>query len=179
MFYRGHGGHCCGINHIYDFYDEHESGHDLQWAIRQHDGLPNRVLEAILTDYQLAEYEPDLIAEGFVKVARWLNGSSGNYCNSYYRYKPHQGQGSIEFYGQAVTEVARARVLTFAPEDLLPPPVTVVSTEYYVLRRHKGKCGPFVSALEAAEAYPNVRQIQRREILSNGESRWSEPEVRL
>jgi len=166
MRYSQHGGRCCGIYHAYDFVDGDGSGRDLDWAIGQHDGLSNRVLEAIITDGQVAEHEPDLLAEGFVKVARWLNGNSGNYCNAYYRYKPFQGRGEIEFYGTNPQPAA--------PPP--PPPVTVVVTEYYALRRQKGKCGPFLSPLAASQAYPNCDQFVAREILSNGQSRWGEPQ---
>lgn len=169
MRYAGHGGRCCGIQHIYNFNEDQETSHDLAWCIRHHDGLPNRVLEAVLNDDQIAEHEPDLIANGFVKVARWLNGNSGNFCNAYYRYKPHRGRGEIEFYGQAVAEIYQPHELPTPPA---PPPVTVVGTEYYVVRRDGRKCGPFLSPLAAKQAWPNCATFVGREMLSNGHTRW-------
>ena len=170
MRYNTHGGYCCGINHAFDFNDDEGNGRGLDWAVRQHDGLSNRVLEAIIADNQIAEHEPDLLAEGFVKVARWLNGNSGNYCNAYYRYKPFQGRGEIEFYGANPQPAAPAPVRAPAPPP--PPPVTVVTEEFYALRRNHGRCGPFINEINARIMYPNVRQFERREILSDGSDRW-------
>jgi hypothetical protein len=80
MDYNDHGGHCCGVKHIYGFDDvvDKESKRHLHQAIEDamddmdEEGVP--LLEVILADSQLAiwgDYLKDHL--GFEEVISWVN----------------------------------------------------------------------------------------------------------
>lgn len=107
MGYEKHGGNCCGVFHIFDFpenpkwrkgataqtwlKDTIENGraaqHDVyyRWGGEDsdtwvEDDEATYAVEAVLAQYQLAAWEPILIAAGFKMVLSFNNTNSGNDC---------------------------------------------------------------------------------------------------
>ena len=101
-----HGGHCCGINHIYDFIEG-----PTEARVREFDRLRGMchspiLMEVVLTQSQtgrtaqgnlgrnyraritpatpFACWHDVLIDRGFRLVTRFKNPNSGNYCNVYH-----------------------------------------------------------------------------------------------
>lgn len=110
MYLEEHGGGCCGITHIYDFWNTSERGVaslrkyintflDKTYLGAQGDGweledgciLTKRkfscVLEACLTDQQMVFWAPIMKEIGFRIVNRFLNSNSGN-CVNVLHYNP-------------------------------------------------------------------------------------------
>ena len=107
MAYRsGHGGGCCGINHIRNFTAGGMGGgfnrgiptrEELRALIGDRGGRWNNprgrsmLLEVVLTNRQCAAH-PDLPVmlqeEGFKLVSRFSNPNSGNICNVFH-YNKH------------------------------------------------------------------------------------------
>lgn len=104
MEIEDHGGGCCGIYHVQDFFSYHNED-DLENAVEEINAprtdcycleceeLNERLeshsfaVEAILTDDQLEErdgyWSKALKKAGFILTVRWLNPNSGNYCNQF------------------------------------------------------------------------------------------------
>lgn len=102
---KAHGGHCCGVSHLFDFpvwSESVEKSIALQientlseWEYNEYtrrDGteykrLPSHLFEIVLTDEQLMDdnkaWVPALKRLGFRHVARWFNSNSDNYCNMF------------------------------------------------------------------------------------------------
>ena len=105
MEYTTHSGYCCGISTVYGFDDA--TVEDLDAVLRRHDhdqdhGTPgNRLLEAVLTDRQLAPSPVDsrgrqsvrdaggwsvvLASRGFVLHTRFRNSNTQSFCNVFHR----------------------------------------------------------------------------------------------
>ncbi len=100
MDYEDHGGHCCGLSHVYGFhgapnkerleavlkraveyieddarYGYEDSEESVPWRVFGH------AVEITLTDQQMVEWAPVLKEVGFKHCFRWFNDNSGNYCN--------------------------------------------------------------------------------------------------
>lgn len=167
MELNAHGGGCCGITHINSFGTANIE--TLRLYLRQHDlvGFGSRMLEAVLTDAQAQHWEAPLLNNGFVKVARFRNSNSGNFCNIYYRYveRPHDGY-TVEFFGP-VREVP-VEVPAQAPDPVAP---SVVLTEYFAELRTVGRRGPFPSVQEARRAFPRCGNFSVRSVMSDGSIR--------
>lgn len=102
MNFAHHGGHCCGVKHVYGFFgppDEMEYGADgrrskklthLKRYIRQYGmirGKRGKLFEVILTDGQITAYPewiPELKALDFRLVSRFHN-STGEWCNVFHK----------------------------------------------------------------------------------------------
>lgn len=87
MLSAGHGGECCGINHIYGFYRQSKN----QTLRLLKDNIYQRkkerssgLIEVVLTDAQAIKYDESLIRHKFFRINRFLNSNSGNYCNVYH-----------------------------------------------------------------------------------------------
>lgn len=97
MHINEHGGHCCGIKHILgfptmaseravsdfnilvgDFLAEVDEGEESE------ENGGTMLLEAVLTDYQLAQWGKILTGKGFKLVNSFTNVNSGNDCNIYH-----------------------------------------------------------------------------------------------
>ena len=97
MEYVAHGGGCCGYGHVFGF--DHATVERLDECIQRHldaAGGNNRILEAILTDRQLAPAANEnripasvtqaggwaavLAARGFRLAAAWTNSNTGRRC---------------------------------------------------------------------------------------------------
>lgn len=103
---ESHGGHCCGMSHIWGFnvaidkatkdlmetitqrvseieerarenYEYDEDEEDVNWTVFGH------CIEIVLTDSQMlySGWAPVLKKKGFKLCDRWFNDNSGNYCN--------------------------------------------------------------------------------------------------
>lgn len=114
LFVIGHGGSCCGIQHIYNFpsiyaveleervgwirkacmeavndYDIDDAC-DCSGCVAARGGLsPDRdnwqcAVEVVLNNHQFEEWEPALLAAGFKQVYEFFNSNSGNTCRVYY-----------------------------------------------------------------------------------------------
>jgi len=98
--YDQHGGGCCGISHVYWFPEradeawldreikgaigdiEWENQVDVEVGDRQRwRGKFGHAIEVCLTDDQMMVWAETLKKKGFKLGLRWLNDSSGNYCN--------------------------------------------------------------------------------------------------
>ena len=104
-----HGGECCGVSHVYNFYGDvtvKDTMTDMEDRLEEMAGDVERdcscpicerarkrleeagiggahghLFEAVLTDDQMGRYGKDLREAGWKVVARWFNSNSGNMCN--------------------------------------------------------------------------------------------------
>lgn len=111
MNIEAHGGGCCGVTHIYNFWKQNEEGvkelkRDVvrfldwqydnpdvriggyeaeedpeDWANRPTNKKFSCILEACLTDDQMMFWAPHMKEAGFKVVNRFLNSNSGNVVN--------------------------------------------------------------------------------------------------
>lgn len=102
LFVDGHGGQCCGIQHLYYFpsifgVELEERVKWIQAACMQAVDcvaergmfLPDRdnwqcAVELVLNNEQFVEWEPAVLAAGFKQVYEFLNSNSGNTCRVYF-----------------------------------------------------------------------------------------------
>jgi hypothetical protein len=110
-----HGGGCCGVIHISDFwretregvekfkraldniFDEHFNGSEYEiddWTDEPTDKKFSCLVEACLVDQQMHFWAPHLKEAGFKVVNRFLNSNSGNVVNVLH-YNP-AGRRQIE-----------------------------------------------------------------------------------
>lgn len=96
----GHGGYCCGINHIYGF-DGIDMG-DWQDAMGRKPTLQDKLrflsnrlgtqpaicFEAALADYQWQDWHTALLRFGFKRVTEFINGNTGRKIRIYHYYTP-------------------------------------------------------------------------------------------
>lgn len=92
-----HGGRCCGLTHLFNFYRDvsekdinqrlSEQTEDLRnsWEDENEISCPfegyDHAFEVVLTDHQVIECGKLLKSMGFKWCFRWFNRNSGNYCN--------------------------------------------------------------------------------------------------
>lgn len=89
-----HGGGCCGMTHIRDFYTS--VSFDMKRLatcinttldeLRADNGIDDdkpfgHLFEVVLTDQQMQTYSEAMKEKGFRLVNRFYNANSGNYCN--------------------------------------------------------------------------------------------------
>lgn len=182
-----HGGKCCGILHIFGFGTNPDGQHPQvdDNGVRQHDddglglydgtylskldeildmfntrnfALP-RLIEVTLVSNQRVWY-PILEERGFRLAYEFHNGNTGNIVKVFHLYKRPNDGGNYTY------------DLNGAPVP--PAELSVTATEFYANLRNSGRRGPFSTENEAHEAYPRCRRFERREIMSDGSSVWSE-----
>ena len=78
MLISNHGGNCCGVNHLYNFYSPLNFTADHVSALRERvsrvrEGVS---IEVVLTDAQSAQWAPSLVKIGFKPVFRFRNSNS-------------------------------------------------------------------------------------------------------
>lgn len=89
-----HGGGCCGITRLHDFYDLSEAKCAaekkaiIQGALNDFPSKKQQHLyEVVLTDHQLKQGWLSVLRKaGFVRGPRFRNSNSGNICNVFYHY---------------------------------------------------------------------------------------------
>ena len=191
----GHGGHCCGISHLFGFDDSTEQ--DLLECIRRgYSGDfgrgPNRILECILTDRQLLPSNTDrrvlqsvrdvggwsaiLRREGFKLKAVWRNSNTGRICYMFHLIRGN-GEIPVEDTVMAPTWLDQQGLIYHQPDvtvrqtPLQPVPTAprLILNQYRAVFRG-GRVGQrvFVSVGEVTEAYPRVRQYQCQSFYSDG-----------
>lgn len=101
LWIESHGGHCCGINHIYGFEDVDLVGwaHQMERRVTLADKVrfiencirsvygekPRRMaLEAVLADFQFHDWEKALQRVGFRRVFSFVNSNTGRDIRVYY-----------------------------------------------------------------------------------------------
>lgn len=92
----GHGGNCCGINHLYEFPDLDDAGGKEErkamiaafiYALQSIGSDLRNIVEVVLTDEQLRSGWLRVVQRnGFKRVSRFKNSNSGNVCNIFHRY---------------------------------------------------------------------------------------------
>lgn len=89
--FRDHGGHCCGVKHIYTFWcsSNHTNQQRKEALERKLEGLKRDGLigsicvEAVITENQQKYWHEVLLKVGFTPAKTWVNRNSGNTCTMY------------------------------------------------------------------------------------------------
>jgi hypothetical protein len=192
MDYRNHGGQCCGYGHIFNF--DHATEVDLDNCLQQHDfaaGGNNRVCEVILSRRQVdpthytgavsvsvrnAGGWPAILArKGFRLAAVWNNSNTGRHCYQFIkidRLLTDDPVYELPFDWQGLVAAAQGNGVAVAPPR--PAPVEAVATEYYAHLQNGGRRGPFASLAAARQAFPRCQRFERRQIMNNGTSTWTD-----
>lgn len=86
--FAGHGGHCCGLRHIFSFSATEERNPDNINIELVRSNQYGRATEVVLTDNQCRNY-PNILQRladlGFVLAGRFMNDNSDNICNVFHR----------------------------------------------------------------------------------------------
>lgn len=107
--FRGHGGECCGIYHIYGFGDDlHEATKNANWSFEQEEKdfkylleskqvnivhFDQRLLEVVLSKHQMKPKRLKMLKEaGFKFVCSFVNSNTFTDCYVFHRYIPKNFQ---------------------------------------------------------------------------------------
>jgi len=118
---NSHGGECCGIRHVYGFYDYDYDHFNLdeiydelynlalvQTSSKYTNDFSSRLVEVVLTNAQPLEFHQACIDIGFVVVNWFVNHNSGNTCMIYHIARdPESGSLPIRTQAQSLALVNR------------------------------------------------------------------------
>ncbi len=144
---------CCGIKIINDM----DTGRTVRRLQELMTNYPTNVLQLIAINGEQKEEMHDFLIENQWQLLTQHTNGGHESQNFLYGYHPLQDNGHFRIFGG---------------EDRQEP--RVIDIEIYANLRDIGRRGPFSSIDEACSAYPLCRQIDRREIMSNGNSNWTE-----
>ena len=154
-----HGGHCCGINHIYGF-DIGYGAREIS-SFRHHIPHASILLEIVLTDDQMVRANQNLLdwmqENRFVLVSRFRNPNSSNMCNVFHNRNEPANEAPTTWRGEVryTTENRPAIVADPPPAPPAPPPrdPIVVHTSFHNVYPRSGRSQAGWPTEEAARAH--------------------------